>query len=185
MISSVQDYCHSLQKELLSDSSLVSSSQGRSKTFFQGLRGCDAALHKLFWYDCYYFKRHCISLNKLPKTDGLFVARQQLQEGRADCRLVICAEYQSHFRQTKCIVARALRWYTEDYISVDITVLIYHNHPYDCLFFSELFCPGCETSTHRHRFKQLHVLAGLWGHLCLWVSGRKRLPELLLLLRGV
>lgn len=51
---------------------------------------------------------------------------------------------------------------------------------------AELFSPGYETPTTRDdHVKQFHVLAGVWGHLCLWVSGWQRLPELLLLLWGV
>lgn len=53
------------------------------------------------------------------------------------------------------------------------------------LLLSELLCPGRGASTQGHLFQQLHILAGLWGHLRLWVPGWKRLPELLLLLWGV
>lgn len=48
---------------------------------------------------------------------------------------------------------------------------------------TELFSPWHEASTTcNDHFKQFCVLAGIWRYLCLWVSGRQRLSELLLLL---
>ena len=50
---------------------------------------------------------------------------------------------------------------------------------------SELLRTGRGFTTHGHHTEQLVVLAGVWGRLCLWVPGRQRLPELLLLLWGM
>lgn len=48
---------------------------------------------------------------------------------------------------------------------------------------AELFSPWYESTTTGNGYpKQFRVLAGIWRHLCLWVSGWERLSELLLLL---
>lgn len=54
-----------------------------------------------------------------------------------------------------------------------------------CLCPTELLGAGCGSPSHRDNPQQLHVLAGVWWRLCVRVLGRKRLPELFLLLRRV
>lgn len=54
-----------------------------------------------------------------------------------------------------------------------------------CFCPTELLSTGCGSSSHSYHAQQLHVLAGVWWCLRLWVPGWKRLPEFLLLLRRV
>lgn len=54
-----------------------------------------------------------------------------------------------------------------------------------CFCPTELLSTGGGSSSHSYHAQQLHVLAGVWWCLCLWVPGWKRLPEFLLLLRRV